>query len=198
VLQAVLSRDPDEHIHPAAGPTTGRSSGLGDLGYGWTTSLGGAPISDPAPATLAMVRSTDPAMPCSAECVLGACMTSQQRRSDSAWWQLTDDLVDEAGMCGLPLYKRVWWARSGRDRSRTLRQPRLELIAINASIAATRAHIARRDVDEELGRLVEIEALVEKMRYDAWSESGVDLPWAELDALRNDVGLEPSMRLNDR
>ena len=119
----------------------------------------------------------------------------QIRRNASARWWVTDEVLDEAGTCGLPTRKRIWLAVARRD---PLRIHRLDLIAMDAALVATKDFLMQRDVPSLLTKLADIEELVDQQSQNLQGGSRITLPWVELDALRRDAGLEPSMKLNNK
>jgi hypothetical protein len=117
------------------------------------------------------------------------------RPDASTRWQVTDEVLDEAGACGLPTYKRIWLAVARRD---PLHIHRLDLIAMEAALSATRDFLMPRNVPSLLSKLADIEELVDQQSQNLRGGSRIMLPWVELDTLRRDVGLEPSMKLNNK
>jgi hypothetical protein len=117
-------------------------------------------------------------------------------RSDpSMLWGLTDEVLDEAGACGLPLHKRIWLAVARRD---PLRIHRLDLIAMDAALSATKDFLKQRNDPSLLSKLADIEELVDQQSQHLRDGSRIGLPWADLDTLRSSVGLEPSTKLNNK
>lgn len=106
-------------------------------------------------------------------------------------WEVTDKLLGESGTCGMSLHKRLWRSVIRRDQ---LHVQRLELIAIDAALDETRDALSQHNERSLLVRLAEIEADVEQQGQILLQESSVVLPWADLDKLRSEVGLEPSTR----
>ena len=117
------------------------------------------------------------------------------RPDASTRWQVTDEVLDEAGACGLPPHKRIWLAVARRD---PLRIHRLDLIAMDAALSATRDFLMQRNVPSLLSKLADIEELVDQQSQKLRDGSAVTLPWAELDTLRCNVGLEPSMKVTSK
>jgi hypothetical protein len=110
-------------------------------------------------------------------------------------WQVTDEVLDEAGACGLPTHKRIWLAVARRD---PLHIHRLDLIAMDAALSATRDYLMQRNDPSLLGKLADLEELVDQQSQNLRDGSRITLPWVELDTLRYHVGLEPSMKLNNK
>lgn len=117
------------------------------------------------------------------------------RPDASARWQVTDEILDEAGACGLPTHKRVWLSVARRD---LLRIDCLDLIAIDAALCATKDFLMQQNILSLLNKLTDIEKLVDQQSQNLRDGSRITLPWAELDTLRRDAGLEPSMKINNK
>jgi len=117
------------------------------------------------------------------------------RPDASTRWQVTDEVLDDAGACGLPTHKRIWLAVTRRD---PLRIHRLDLIAMDAALSDTRDFLIQRNVPTLLSKLADIEELVDQQSQKLRDGSTVTLPWAELDTLRYDAGLEPSMKVTSK
>jgi hypothetical protein len=117
------------------------------------------------------------------------------RPDASTRWQVTDEVLDEAGACGLPTHKRIWLAIARRD---ALRICRLDLIAMHAALSATRDFLMQQNVPSLLSKLADIQELVDQQSQNLRDGSRITLPWVELDTLRRDVGLEASMKLNNK
>ena len=114
---------------------------------------------------------------------------------DPMWWQVTDEVLNEAGVCGLPLHKRIWFTVAHRD---PLRTHRLDLIAMDAALSATRDYLTRRKNAPLLNRLAGIGQLADQQARNLRAGSRITLPWQELDVLRGEAGLEPSMKLSNK
>jgi hypothetical protein len=56
----------------------------------------------------------------------------------------------------------------------------------------------QQNIPSLLGKLADIEELVDQQSQNLRDGSKITLPWVELDTLRRDAGLEPSMKLNNK
>jgi hypothetical protein len=110
-------------------------------------------------------------------------------------WQATDEVLDEAGACGLPAHRRIWLAIARRD---PLRTHRLNIIALDAALSATKDYLLQMNATASLAKLAYIEDLAGRQIADLQGGPGITLPWAEIDELRRDIGLEPSLRPNNK
>ena len=110
-------------------------------------------------------------------------------------WQVTDEVLDEAGACGLPAHRRIWLAIARRD---PLRTHRLNIIALDAALSATKDYLLQMNATASLTKLARIEDLVGRQVADLEGGAETTLPWAELDELRREIGLEPSLKPNNK
>jgi hypothetical protein len=69
---------------------------------------------------------------------------------------------------------------------------------MDAALSATRDYVMQRNVSSFLSKLADIEELVDQQSQNLRDGSRITLPWVELDTLRHDIGLEPSMKLNNK
>ena len=97
------------------------------------------------------------------------------RPDASTRWQVTDEVLDEARACGLPTHKRIWLALARRD---PLRIHRLDLVAMDAALSATRDFLMQRNVPSLLSKLADIQELVDQHSQKLRDGSAVTLPWA--------------------
>jgi hypothetical protein len=110
-------------------------------------------------------------------------------------WQATDEVLDEAGACGLPAHRRIWLAIARRD---PLRTHRLNIIALDAALSATKDYLLQMNATASLAKLAYIEDLAGRQIADLQGGPGITLPWAEIDELRRDIGLEPTLKPNNK
>jgi hypothetical protein len=111
--------------------------------------------------------------------------------STNRHWEVTDELLNESGTCGMPLHKRLRRVIIRRDQ---LRLHRLELVAIDAALDETRDALSQQNKRSLLVRLAEIEADVEQQSQSLLQGSRIVLPWADLEKLRSEVSLAPSTK----
>jgi hypothetical protein len=92
--------------------------------------------------------------------------------STNRHWEVTDELLDESGTCGMPLHKRLRRAIIRRDQ---LRLHRLELIAIDAALDETLDALSQQNERSLLVRLAEIGANVDQQSQRGLCETLVSL-----------------------
>ena len=69
---------------------------------------------------------------------------------------------------------------------------------MDAALSATRDYLMQRNDPSLLGKLADLEELVDQQSQNLRDGPRITLPWVELDTLRHHVGLEPSMKLNNK
>jgi hypothetical protein len=75
---------------------------------------------------------------------------------------------------------------------------RLDIIAMDAALTATRDYLIQAKATPFLAKLADIEESVDRQSLDLRGGVETTLSWTELDTLRCDIGLEPSLKPSNK